>query len=95
MNHEKKYELVCLLGLLKDEAIERYNDSHDAKNYDGLQVAKIQRELLDASINLVNYSLMLDNRNTLKAEIFLVDKIAWIRAQLENATNRIKIEASK
>jgi len=95
MNHEKKYELVCLLGLLKDEAIERYNDCHDVKNYDTMQVAKIQREFVDASIDLINYSLMLDNRKTLKAEIFLVDKIAWIRAQLENATNRIKIEARK
>jgi hypothetical protein len=93
-SYEKQVTQRQLL-LLQDEAVKRFNDAFDSKDYDGAQVAKIQRAFLDASIDLVNYSLMLDDRNTLQAESFLVEKIAWIKAELENATNRIKIEASK
>lgn len=78
---------------LRLQAQSKRNKAYDAKQFDIVQVAKVQVELMSASISAMEYAVMLENRNTLKAESFLIEKIDYMIAELKNAQARIKAES--
>lgn len=82
-----------LLYELNKEYIAKFNESHDAKRWDIVQVAKTQRQFIETAIDLMNYTIMLDDRQTLEVEGFLVEKIQFMIYDLQNAQSRIKAES--
>jgi len=93
MTRNIKNATLDLLHELRSEAQKKFNEAYDKREFDGAQVTKVQVSLLSASIDAIEYAMMLDNRATLKTESFLIEKIGYMIRDLENAQARIKAES--
>jgi hypothetical protein len=75
---------------LSNAVQERRNTAISEKNYEVQSVATVQSDLMNCVYDLTHYTLMLNNRNTLAVEGFLIDKLEYSIARLKNAQARIK-----
>ena len=72
------------------EAVKRIASASEFKAYQVWSVATVQADLLRSASILFDYAIMLDNRNTLEVEGFLVEKLEFVIALLKNSQGRIK-----
>jgi hypothetical protein len=75
---------------LSNAVQERRNTAISEKNYEVQSVATVQADFMNCIYDLAHYTLMLNNRNTLEVEGFLIDKLEYSIARLKNAQARIK-----
>lgn len=82
---------------LQQRVNQRRKDAVNNKNYQLQSVTTLQLDFIECIQDLTAYTIMLQNRNTLEVEGFLLNKIDTIIAMLENSKARIrmaKVEAS-
>lgn len=76
-------------------AVMRFHDCMDTSKNEEAAVAMVERKFLEVAMALVSYSIMLEDRKTLKYEGQLNDKIYWLIRELEYTQATINKEVTK
>lgn len=79
---------------LMNASQDRRNASMTLKDYNQQAVATAQNDLAIVIHDLTKYTLMLNQRNTLQYEGFLIEKIDYCIALLNNTKGRINLARS-
>ena len=79
---------------LQDASENRRKGAIFLKDYDLMPVATCQIDMLTVVEYLTKYTLMLNDRNTLEYEGFLINKIDYCIALLNNTKGRINLSRS-
>lgn len=87
---KKSTEVTELIEALEVTASKRYLKASHMKQYEVQSVAFVQTDILRVARDLVVYSSMLDNRTNLEGESFLIEKLEFAIALLQNSQARIK-----
>lgn len=79
---------------LQDACENRRKGATFLKDYELMSVATCQIDMMKVAEYLIKYTLMLNDRNTLEVEGFLITKIDYCIKVLENTKGRINLARS-